>query len=346
MNMAQRSEFNRLQTAWRALAGEGRDEGWRTIPIEPVGPRQLLAGRRFPGNEEAILVGFNLVNTPEDKHLPQGQGFRVENVEHKVCGDAHLWIALSRRPAGSLDMFTRMAENIIRMFEGCKQVNDRQLLQLFLGRIKAWQEFMHQTRAEVLGPEAEIGLAGELWFLRLLLKKGLPGSMVLDAWRGPLDGLHDFLIGSGAVEVKTTAATHGFPATVGSLAQLDPTLVCPLFLAGIRFVLGAGGETLPEIVDDIACSLGDIPESAGRFETLVLRWGFLRAFSDQYTRRFLHSDTRIMLVDHEFPSLTRDNVYHSITKVRYELDLDLVPAPDVAVERALEELGVSVYGTL
>jgi hypothetical protein len=343
--MAQQSEFNRLQTAWRALAGEGKEGGWRTIPIEPFDRRQLLAGRYFPGNEEAILVGFNLVNAPGDKHLPQGQGFRVEKVKHKFCGDAQLWIALSRRPAGSLDMFTRMAENIISMIADYEHVNDRQLLQLFLARIKAWQEFMHQSRAEILGPEAELGLAGELWFLRILLRKGLPGSMILDAWRGPLNGLHDFLFCCGAIEVKTTAATHGFPATVGSLAQLDPSLASPLFLVGIRFILETGGETLPEIIDDIACSLGDNPESTGRFETLVLRCGFLRAFADQYTRRFLHSDMRIMLVDHEFPSLTRDNVDHSIKEVRYELDLDLVQASDIAIEKALEELGVSLYGT-
>lgn len=343
--MARQSEFERLQTAWRALASEGWEEGWRTIPIESVGPRQLLAGRRFPDNEEAILVSFNAVHAPEDKQLPQGRGFRVENVGQRISGDAQLWIALSRRPSGSLDMFTRMAENIIIMFFDYKHAEDQQLLQLFLGRIKAWQEFMHLARAEVLGPEAEIGLAGELWILRQLLEKGLPAEMVLDAWQGPLEGLHDFLLGSGAVEVKSTAATHGFPAIVGSLEQLDTSLVCPLFLAGVRFKVGTGGETLPEIVDGIACSLRDIPESAGRFATLVLRWGFLSAFSVSYTRRFSHSDTRIMLIDREFPSLTREDVDQSIRTVRYKLDLDMVPVPALTMETALEELGVSINGT-
>ncbi|GAB6059122.1 PD-(D/E)XK motif protein [Desulfonatronum parangueonense] len=343
--MAQQSEFNRLQTAWRALAGEDSEGGWRTIPINPAGPRQLLAGRHFPGNEEAILVGFNLVQAPEDKNLPQGHGFRVVNVKHRVPGDAKLWIALSRRPAGSLDMFTRMSENIISMFSDYGHVNDRQLLQLFLGRIKAWQEFMHQARGEFLGHEAEIGLFGELWLLRQLLNKGLPPAMVLDAWQGPHDGLHDFLLGTGAIEVKSTIARHGFPATIGSLEQLDPSLACPLFLAGMRFLLGEDGESLPEIVDDLSISLGENTEAAGRFETLILRWGYLRAFSDRYSRRFLHSDTRFMKVDHEFPSLTRADVDQSIKAVRYVLDLDLVSVPDIAVDMVLEELGVAVYGT-
>lgn len=340
--MAQQSEFDRLRTAWRALAGEGAAEGWRTIPIEPSGPRRFLAGRHFPGNEEAILVGFNSVHLPPGEELPQGQGFRVERVRHKISGEAHAWIALSRQPAGSLDMFARMAEDVVGMLEAYGHVDDQTLFQLFLGRIKAWQEFMHQARAEVLGSEAETGLVGELCFLKSLLEIGLPAATALDGWQGPLDGLHDFLLGLGAIEVKSTVAAHGFPATVGSLEQLDASLVSPLFLAGVRFVLDAGGLTLPEIVDEIVCGLRDKPDARGRFESLVLRAGFLRAFSDRYRRRFSLADTRILLVDGDFPALTRNTVNPAIRKTRYELDLDLVTAPDVGMGQALAELGVLI----
>lgn len=340
--MAQQSEFDRLQTAWRALAGDGVTEGWRTIPIEPLGAHRLLAGRHFPGNEEAILVGFNSVHLPPDGQLPQGQGFRVERVRHKISGDAHAWIALSRQPVGSLDMFARMAEDVVGMLEDYRHVEDQTLFQLFLGRIKAWQEFMHQARAEILGPEAETGLVGELCFLKSLLERGLPAATALDGWHGPLDGLHDFLFGLGAIEVKSTVATHSFPATVGSLEQLDASLVSPLFLAGVRLVSDASGTTLPAIIDDILRGLEDKPEARGRFESLVLRAGFLRAFSDRYRRRFALADTRILLVDGVFPALTRNNVNPAIRKARYELDLDLVSVPDVGMDRALEELGVLI----
>lgn len=117
--MAQQNELDRLRAAWWALAGQSEDEGWRTIPIESSGARQLLAGRQFPGNEEAILVGFSSI------HMP---------------------------------------------------------------------------------------------------------------------------------------------------------------LAGVRFVLNGSGMTLPEVVDDIICRLGDHPETKAKFESLVIRAGFLRAFSDLYNR--------------------------------------------------------------
>ncbi|AUG55278.1 PD-(D/E)XK motif protein [Thalassospira marina] len=343
--MALQSEFDRLQTAWRALASDGVTEGWRTIPIELLGPQRLLAGRHFPGNEEAVLVGFNSVRLPLEGQLPQGQGFRVERIKHKISDVSHTWIALSRQPVGSLDMFARMAEDVVGMLEVYRHVEDQVLFQLFLGRIKAWQEFMHQARAEVLGPEAETGLAGELCFLKSLLETGLPATTVLDGWHGPLNGLHDFLFGLGAIEVKSTVATLGFPATIGSLEQLDASLVTPLFLAGVRLVLDPGGMTLPAIIDDILRELEDKPEARGKFESLVLRTGFLRAFSDRYRRRFALADIRILLIDGAFPALTRNNVNPVIRKVRYELDLDLVSASDVGMDCAFEQLGVLNNGT-
>ena len=337
--MAQRNELDRLRSAWRALAGQSQAEGWCTIPIASSGARQLLAGRHFPGNEEAILVGFNSIHMPPDRQLPQGKGFQVAGMKYKIPGDDHAWISLSRQPIGSLDMFARMAEDIVSMLDAYKHVDDQTLFQLFLDRVKAWQEFMHQARAEVLGPEAEIGLVGELSFMRLLFEKGVPAASILDSWQGPLNGLHDFILGFGAIEVKSTVASNGFPATIGSLEQLDASLVGPLFLAGVRFVLDGSGMTLPKVVDDIVCRLGDHPETKAKFESLVLRAGFLRAFSDLYNRHFAHSDTRLLSVDDKFPALTRHNINPAIRKAWYELDLDLVSAHDVRVEMALEELG-------
>lgn len=104
------------------------------------------------------------------------------------------------------------------------------------------------------------------------------------------NGLHDFLIGSSAI------ATHGFPAIVGSLEQLDASLVSPLFLARIRLALHTSGKILPEIVTDRSSLFDGLPEAKGTFDILVLKAGFLWAFSDRYKRRFSHANTRIMLV--------------------------------------------------
>lgn len=337
--MALQTDHERLESAWRALAGEVNGEGWRTIPINMEGTCRLLAGRHFPGNEEAILVGFDSVRMPSDRQLPQGRGFRVENVRREIPGDKQRWVSLSRQSAGNQKMFASMAEDVLGMLRAYDHVGEETLFHLFLGRIKAWQEFMEKGRDGILGPEAEVGLFGEITLLRMIMTADMPAGLVVESWLGPLDGLQDFSIGTGAIEVKSTLVVNGFPATVGSLEQLDATLIQPLFLAGIRLSLDDSGKTLAELIDETCKVLSTEPNTQGLFESLVLRAGFLRAFSCSYTRRFQHTDTKVIPVAEGFPSLTRSNVGVAIRKARYELDLDLVNVPTMELNNALEALG-------
>jgi len=338
--MVLQSDLEELRLAWRALAGGGKGDGWQTIPIELEGLPNLQAGRYFPGNEEAILVGFKSIDLPPDINLPKGQGFRVEKVNHQLLGDSDVWVSLSRQPAGSLDMFSLMAEDVICMLRTYNNADDQTLFHLFLGRVKAWQEFMQRDRKGVLKPEAEVGLVGELSVLKMIIESRLSVMEALESWHGPLNGLHDFIVGTGAIEVKSTTVSNGFPAIIGSLDQLDKTIVNPLFLAGVRLSLNNSGQTLPEIIAEIFSFLGASPEVKSKFENLLLEVGFSRAFSDAYIRRFKYVSTRFIPVNATFPALTRSTINVAIRKVRYELDLDLLDIAVVSKELVLKELEV------
>ena len=329
-----------LHAAWRALADNGTAEGWRTIPIGPDGPCRVLAGRHFRGGEEAVLVGFPPTTTlPDDFRLPRGRGFRVEVVKDRMPVDAPTWIAIIRQPTGNESMFTRMAEDVIGLLRGAE---DRtwSLLRLFTGRIRAWQAFMEEDREEVLTSRAEIGLVGELVALQQILDAGAVEPAAVEGWRGPLDGLHDFAFGTGAMEVKASVTSAGFPAVVGSLDQLDDALVNPLYLIGVKLSLGASGRTLPEIIAIVRDRVsGDAATRAG-FEDRVLRAGYLASSTQYYQRRFEHVRTSIFRVGEDFPRLTPASVDRAIRRAHYELDLDLVDVPQVGMDGALAELQV------
>lgn len=337
--MAPRTDAESLRQAWRALSCKGGGEGWRTIPIQLEAPCRLLAGRHCPGDEEAIIVGFSGVRLPPDSHLPQGHGFGVAKPSVEALGTSHAWLALSRKAAGGIDLFAMMAGDVVRLLEGCADAGEERLFQLFLSRIRAWQDFMERGRDSVLSQEAEVGLFGEMVILKSLLDVGVPTNFALDAWQGPLDGLQDFLVGTGAIEVKTTLSANGFPATVNSLEQLDETLRQPLYVAGVRLVLGGDGSTLPEFTDLIRELLKDRPTALGMFESRLVQAGYLRALADKYVRRFTHSGTAVLPVEGDFPRLTRMNVGPGVRKVRYEVDLDLSGLVDVGLVHALEKLG-------
>jgi hypothetical protein len=338
--MARRSEHQELVAAWRALGTEMENsEGWHTISLAGEARFPIQAGRRFPGNEEALLLAFSKANVPSTEHLPQGKGFSVSRVDLGPETDK-CWLAISRRREGNLDLFTSMVQDIIDTLRESGASSEDRISQLLFSRIRAWQDFMRRDTDGVLEPEAELGLVGELLFLQLICRAKVPPTIPITGWVGPVRGIQDFVLGSGAIEVKTTIAVNGFTATIDSLDQLDDGKRQPLFLAAVRVRLDERGLSLPDIIDETRTMITD-PFDKGAFDTKLLHAGYLDVTADQYTRHFVYHQTRVFRITERFPRITRYAVSPAIIAVRYELDIERVAETPVALSDALELLGVS-----
>lgn len=325
--MALPSDREVLLAAWRALADSTGQQGWRFIPIATHACCQLRAGRHFPGNEEALLAGFRLATTPAE--LPQGHGFAVLTVDMDFAMEPdRFWFALVRQPAGNLEMFTLMATDIVSTLGVASDLDDRALFRLFLDRIRAWQNFMRRGQDGLLSPEAEIGLHGELILLGMLIDAGLEALPAVEAWRGPLHGLHDFETAAGAIEVKTTASEQGFPVKILSMEQLDPSLAQPLHLAGLHLSADPEGLNLADRAEEIRQRLRNDLATLHIFNTLLLHAGYTDTMADHYPRRFVHDRSRLLRVDDRFPNLIRSKIPSAVTTVRYEIDLDRIECQD------------------
>ncbi|MFV9475531.1 PD-(D/E)XK motif protein [Advenella sp. RU8] len=326
-----------LTLAWRSLAAFGEtDEGWRGINVSPAGVTLVRAGLRFPGGLEAILIRFSISSLPMITKLPEGGGFFIEraSVEDNVA-----WIALTRRELANLDLFTAMASDIVTALSSCPASDERKALSILLGRVKAWQEFMRKG-GEPLSSEAEIGLFGELVLLRAILDEKIDAAIACEAWHGPMDGLRDFELGTGGLEVKSTLSSVGFPARIGRLEQLDDTDRQPLFLAAIRLSQTHTGASLPEVVEitrDIVA--GDMEAERLLAERLVA-CGYQDSHSGHYSRRFNVVEIRIFRVGEKFPRLTPYSVPSGVKQATYEIDIDQATAEMVDLSNALVELKV------
>jgi hypothetical protein len=334
--MAPQSEREQLLAAWRALGGGQGGQGWRAIPVAAGGRCRLLAGRRLPGDEEALLVGFNRIGLPRSDQLPRGRGFLVS---HADLGDDLAWVAISREPLASLELFAVIASDLVSSLARIPG-GDEDVLSVFVARIRAWQDFMHRSQDGVLSPDAETGLFGELEFVTDLLAAKIPPSVAIESWKGPIGGLNDFLLGVGAFEVKSTVAPDGFLVSIGSLQQLDDSVTHPLYLAAMRFTVGEVGRTLPEQANDIRAILVKHPMELSAFNTRLIHAGFLDIATDRYYRRFSRAESKFMYVSAAFPRLTHANVATQVKSARYELDLTLVDSPHVAIATALKHVGV------
>lgn len=323
--------------AWKSLAGASEEVGWRSIPVSCAGSCDLMAGRRFPGNEESLLAHFPSVKVPVAEKLPEGRGFTVERVDPH--GEGKNWLALTRRESGSVELFAAMVCDVAGVMDSEAASGEERLLRLFLGRVRAWQEFMRKG-ALALGPEAEIGLVGELSFLGAIVEAGVPAPLAVEAWVGPLDGIQDFEIGTGAVEVKATVSASGFPAWIGSLEQLDDSVRQPLFVAGMRLSQTESGQNLPEFVEAVRQALNGDPEAERLFAERLLAAGYFDAHADRYPRRFILAGTRVIEVVEGFPRIIPGMVPGGVKRAIYEINLDKAPGENLSPQEALKKLGV------
>lgn len=323
--------------AWHSLSGASDELGWRTVKITSASPCQLRAGRRFPGNGEALLVGFSMAAVAAAEKLPEGQGFNVERVD--LRDDELTWLALTRKSAGNIDLFLTMVCDCVGLLDAEAASDQPRLLRLFLGRLRAWQEFMRKG-AQALSAEAEIGLIGELSFLSSMIAAGLVPELAVESWVGPLDGIQDFELGAGAVEVKSTISYAGFPARIGSLEQLDDAVRQPLFVAANRLRVLASGKNLPDFVSEARTAIAGNDKAESLLTDRLLAAGYFDAHVDRYARRFELAATRIVQVSDGFPRLTAGLVPLGILKAMYEIDLDKVSGESTRCECALKKLGV------
>lgn len=337
--MAPGNDTAGLAAAWRALAGAGDNEGWRIVPLMARGAISVLAGRRKPDDLEALLLGFRYARLPRGSRLPAGRGFAVEVIRHPAFPAGTL-LALTRQRGAGLDLFEMMAGDLVTSVQRVAGEDEQAGADTVIARIAAWQDFMQRDRGGILGEEEEIGLHGELVVLEQIMAGSTDVRSAVEMWKGPLDGLHDFVLPEGAIETKASTASTGFRANIASFDQLDLAIRSPLYVAAVRFSPGEG-MSLPERIDCIrAQTTARSPTVLQELNLLLVRAGYADALAERYTRRLRLVELRLFEVTDVFPALTARLVPRGVVAARYVVDLDSLPLPTTSLPRILQTAGL------
>ena len=327
--------IDEIQLAWNSIQTAQGTSGWNTVEVLPSHPGRFRAGRNFPDQCEALLAGFSTSVISRNEKLPEGLGFHVTRANAEQ--DGLTWLALTRSPNGNLELFSAVVSDVLHVILATGTEDHSRQLRAFLGRIRAWQEFMRKG-AVPLSAENEVGLVGELTMMEKMLDVGMTPEAAIRAWSGPLDGLRDFELGFGAIEVKTTIASAGLVAKIGSLEQLDDTNCKPIFLGAVKYALTESGQTLPEKISAIRARLESDPITLSEFDDRVLAAGYMPAHSPQYHRRFSLRQISMLEVGENFPRLMHGNVTPGVINARYEINLEPLLSQDIGLTTALKKL--------
>ena len=325
-----------IARAWRALARQEAAEDWRFVHLTDMGAVSVEAGCQFPLGREALIVSFPGTWPVNPARLPEGKGFDVACIEGQTAFAGKTAIALVRRPEGSPDIFAIMVVEVLRALETSANGAGRDIMEAFLERVREWQAFMARSHRP-LSSDAQIGLLGELWMLRLLADTSL-GAGALDCWQGPLRAAQDFHVRGGAIEVKSTVRTGSFLARINSIEQLDGDRA-PNFLCAFRFEENTDGVSLISLVTELRERF-ELAGAGRGFEALLMVMGFLDEHAALYGRTLTLKDVMAFRVDGDMPRLTRAALPSAIRSATYVLDLDALEVPSVGLLEVINDFGL------
>lgn len=200
--------------------------------------------------------------------------------------------------------------------------------------------------ASVLSSDREVGLFGELTVVDCLVS-ALGGAHAVAAWRGPKGDEHDFDLGSGDLEVKSTLSEKRVH-WIGSLSQLEPTPGRTLWLLSIQLTTGlVDALTIADLVAKLRLRLFDTDLEA--FEKKLYSAGWREKYRATTRRRFgLRSTPLLLPVNEAFPALTQDRMAAAgmalsrLREIVYSIDvagLDEEPCPPPALSRLVAKGG-------
>jgi hypothetical protein len=194
--------------------------------------------------------------------------------------------------------------------------------------------------ASVLSSDREVGLFGELMVIDCLVST-LGGTQAVTSWRGPNGDEHDFDLGSGDLEVKSTLSEKRVH-WISSLSQLEPTPGRTLWLLSMQLTTGLGEAlTIADIVARLQSRL--VGPDLEAFAKKLYSVGWRDKYRATMRRRFrMRSRPLILPVDAEFPALTPDRVMAAgmslarLREISYSIDvsgLNEEPFPPSALSR-------------
>lgn len=324
-----------LLRTWRALSRQDAGETWRFVHLTEAGNVSIEAGCHFPLAREALVVSFPGKWSVKPPRLPEGKGFDVNRIEGETFFSDKTAIALVRRPEGSTEIFAIVVIDVLRALELEADKVNGDVIKIFLERVKEWQDFMARTYRP-LSSDAQVGLLGELWMLRLLTRTSL-GAGALDCWQGPLRAAQDFQIRGGAIEIKSTVRTGSFLAKINSIEQLDGEQK-PIFLCAFRFEESTDGSSLVELVHDLRKYFMKAGNQRG-FEALLLIVGYYDQHEELYGRTLAMKSEVVVASEGDMPRLKRDELPAAIRTASYMLDIDALGVPSIGVTELLSNFG-------
>lgn len=291
-------------------------KGYRYLPIKTSASRHFNLGLDS-SNQHCLM--FKVPKTLlGEKEFPDTEGLEVR-IDFGF-GENEIGVVLKLKSEDFLDVFASLVNDLLTTLSNVK--DDKQFIDTFFGRLGIWKMFLDKSGSKGLGPDRRRGLFGELYLLKEMILS-FYGSDGIKFWSGPSGAMHDFEIGSFAIECKTMAGNKSQKVIISNERQLEDAGYDDLYLACIAITVRKNATpSLVTIVKEIEALLDSDPLNLVNFRNNLLRCGYSAVHEEVYRNEGYHIDELITYkVSEGFPRLLAEDLMDGIGGLKYTVDL-------------------------
>lgn len=295
-----------IRAKWIELEGEAKDAGHAPMRIYKRLDLERESGIRLscllPDRlwEFLIEVGTDISEPRFSFPNWKGMTFDLLQLDAPQPGTRHICLRLENPE--HRDVFVTVCSDLaeeLKIIDSPAQ-RKRALLD-FLDR---WSHFFERHSLEGLSPERQRGLFGELHWLRRLLGCGIEPRTAVESWKGCARAYHDFEISGRVVEVKSTLSKEPKKVQISNERQLDNRGVLSLHLLVLSLIQArAGGQTLPEMVNDVRTRLSVDAAALRKMEHCLHEAGYLDVHAHLYDHSHTVRSEELFRVEQGFPRI-------------------------------------------
>ena len=218
-----------------------------------------------------------------------------------------------------IDIFSVLCEDLISEIKDI--TGDKLLIEKILNRISGWQALFERAESEGLSNTEQSGLYGELFFLRMFLKKSNNHFNAINSWRGPEKENTDFQIDNCGIEIKSTTGNNHQKLIINSERQLDTSRFNFLFLFHLSLEKKQhSGESLNDIIEEIFEILQFSYKELNLFRTKLILYGYNEQQKSLYdnTGYTIRNQTFYNVKD-KFPRIEEKDLRNGVGDLKYTI---------------------------
>lgn len=319
------TKMKKIDHIWTELESEISPESgilYKRLSGEVLPP--VYIALKYPEKLRCIAAHLDSESDITTQNLSNLRDIRIEKIiDNKNPGKYFFLILLANRQ--HKDIFSTLSEDLINRISSI--TDEEELIKQLINRLVKWRLLFEKVGQQGLSDEAQIGLYGELFFLRKFLRKTGHDLFCIETWKGPEKAVQDFQHADWAVEIKTTHGKNHQKLHISSERQLDTSLIPRIFLIHYSLEVRQNhGESLNEAVDNLMQALIRSPNAYNCFQLKIMEAGYFDIHRHLYAETgYSLRQEHIYKITHDFPKITEANVPLGVGDVRYSI---IVPAND------------------